>query len=254
MTDTPTTPAASLPHTAAPRTTKPAQTTGSQTLDRGLRALEVLADASTPLSIAELADALGIHRSNAYRLLRTLEERRFVVRDDGGLIRLGPRIAALAHGVAPDLHSAATPALTMLAHDLGMTAFLTVLDGEHIITLASIEPANVDASIARNPGVRHPWDRGAPARAIESSLSAAERTSAFGDPEFHEAALDARRLGYALSSSEVIDGVTSVAVPLRITGEPPAAIAIVHFRRPDPLSEVVSRLKQAARDITANYR
>lgn len=233
----------------------PAPTTaGSQTLDRGLRALEVLADASAPLSIAELSAALEIHRSNAYRLLRTLEERRFVVRDDAGLIRLGPRIAALAHGVAPELHLAATPALTELAQDLGMTAFLTVLDGEHIITLASIEPANVDASIARNPGVRHPWDRGAPARAIESSLSPAERAAAFGEPAHSEAALEARRLGYAISSSEVIDGVTSVAVPLRISGESPAAIAIVHFRRPDPLTNVVTRLQQAARDIAANYR
>lgn len=230
------------------------QTAGSQTLDRGLHALELLADAPGPLSITELSEALGIHRSNAYRLLRTLEERRFVVRDDAGLIRLGPRIAALAHGVSPDLHTAATPALTELAHDLGMTAFLTVLDGEHIITLASIEPANVDASIARNPGVRHPWDRGAPARAIESSLSAVERAAAFGDPEFHEAALEARRFGYALSNSEVIDGVTSVAVPLRIPGEPAAAIAVVHFRRPDPLTTVVTRLQRAARDIAANYR
>lgn len=227
---------------------------GSQTLDRGLRALEILAEAGGPMSIAELSEALGVHRSNTYRLLRTLEGRRFAVRDDAGLIRLGPRIAALAHGVAPQLHTAASHALTELAHDLGMTAFLTVLDGGDIVTLASVEPGNVDASIARNPGVRHPWDRGAPGHAIESTLSPAERTAALGSPDPSEPALEARALGYAMSQSEVIDGVTAVAVPLRIPGEPPASVAIVHFRKPDSVDAVAQRLQRAAREVLANYR
>lgn len=229
-------------------------TAGSQTLSRGLRALEILADAGKPVSIAELATELGVHRSSTYRLLRTLEDHRFAVRDDAGMIRLGPRIAALAHGVAPQLHTAAGPALKSLAHDLRMTAFLTVLDAGEIVTLASVEPGNVDASIARNPGVRHPWDKGAPGHAIESMLSPAERTVALGSPDLSEAAATARSIGYAVSESEVIDGVTSVAVPFRIPGEPPVAIAIVHFRLPDPIAEVARRLEVAAQEIAANYR
>lgn len=229
-------------------------TAGSQTLSRGLRALEILAEAGKPITIAQLAESLGVHRSNTYRLLRTLEDHRFAVRDDAGLIRLGPRIAALAHGVAPQLHTAAGPALTALAHDLRMTAFLTVLDAGDIVTLTSVEPGNVDASIARNPGVRHPWDRGAPGHAIESALTPAERELALGDPTMSPAALQARELGYALSESEVIDGVTSVAVPLRIPGEPPAAIAIVHFRVPDSVPDVTARLRQAASEVLASYR
>ena len=230
------------------------QTAGSQTLSRGLRALEVLAEARSPLSIAELSEALGVHRSNTYRLLRTLEDHRFAIRDEAGLIKLGPRIAALAHGVAPHLNTAAAPVLTELAHDLGMTAFLTVLDASDIVTLASVEPGNVDASIARNPGVRHPWDRGAPGHAIESILTPAEREAALGSADPSAAAQKARKLGYALSQSEVIDGVTSIAVPLRIHGEPPASIAIVHFRLPDSIDEVAERLHVAAREVLASYR
>lgn len=236
-----------------PMTKTPPPATGSQTLSRGLRALEILGEAGAPISITELSEALGIHRSNTYRLLRTLEDHRFAVRDEAGLIRLGPRIAALAHGVAPQLNTAAAPALTDLAHDLGMTAFLTVIDGDSIITLASVEPGNVDASIARNPGVRHPWDRGAPGHAIESILTPAEREAALGVPELSDAAREVRRLGYAISQSEVIDGVTSVAVPLRIPGEPAAAIAIVHFRVPDSVEAVTQRIERAAREILANY-
>lgn len=49
----------------------PTQAPPSQTLSRGIRALEILAAADRPLSIAELAEALGVHRSIAYRILRT---------------------------------------------------------------------------------------------------------------------------------------------------------------------------------------
>ena len=227
---------------------------GSQTLSRGLRALEILAEAQAPLSIAELATGLEVHRSNAYRILRTLEQHRFVSRDSAGLIHLGPKVTALARGVAPSLHTAAVPAVTELAYAVGMTAFLTVLDANEVITLVTIEPTNVDASIARDPGVSHTVDRGAPGRAIESSLTVAERTAFLGDADFSEAALKAKQQGFAVSRHEVMNGVSSVAVPIRISGEPPAAIAIVHFNLPDSLDEVVARLRAGAEQIAQNYR
>ena len=60
------------PTAAAPAGAAPAQASPSQTLSRGIRALEIMAAASAPLTIAELADAMGVHRSVAYRILRTL--------------------------------------------------------------------------------------------------------------------------------------------------------------------------------------
>ncbi|MGB3377038.1 MAG: helix-turn-helix domain-containing protein, partial [Microbacterium sp.] len=63
----------------------------SQTLSRGIRILEILADG--PLSIDEVATRLDVHRSIAYRLLRTLEDHRLVARNAAGLAALGPRMA-----------------------------------------------------------------------------------------------------------------------------------------------------------------
>jgi DNA-binding IclR family transcriptional regulator len=228
-------------------------TAGSQTLSRGLHALELLAGAQRPISIGELAEGLGVHRSSAYRILRTLEAHRFVVRDAAGLIRLGPKVTALARGVAPALHTAAVPAITELAHSVGMTAFLTVLDGNEVVTLLTVEPSNVEAIIARDPGVSHTVDRGAPGRAIESSLTPAERTTLLGGPEFSEAVLTAKRQGFAVSRHEVVNGVSSAAVPLRLPGEPPAAIAIVHFHLPEPLDDVLLHLRAAAERIAQSY-
>lgn len=226
---------------------------GSQTLARGLRALDVLADTRTPMSIAELADHLGVHRSNAYRLLRTLEEHRFVVRDDAGLIRLGPRIASLARGVSPALQTSALPALTELANDLGMTAFVAVLDGAEVTTLVSVEPSRAGASLAQRPGSRHPLSQGAPGHAIEAELAEADRARLLGGTEFSPGAASTQRLGYALSQNEVVPGLTSVAVPLTLAGEPPAALAIVTIGTPDDLPRVAERLHEAVARITRQY-
>ena len=108
----------------------------SQTLSRGIRILEVLADAREPLAIDEIARRLEVHRSVAYRLLRTLEDHGLVGRDANGRILLGARMAALAAGVAHDLQAEALPELTDVANELGMTCFLSVLDHDECVTLS----------------------------------------------------------------------------------------------------------------------
>lgn len=226
---------------------------GSQTLSRGLKAIEILADAEQPLTLAELTDLLGVHRSNAYRVVRTLEDHRFVLRDQAGLIRLGPRLAALARGVAPALNSAAIGPVTQLANALGITAFITVLDADEVITVLAAEPSNVAANVARKPGVRHHITSGAPGHAIEASLTARERMDLLGSAEFGKAAEHARAHGYAVSRNEVIQGVSAIAVPLRISGEPPAALALVHFSLPEDLGPLSEQLHETANLIAQNY-
>ena len=232
----------------------PANAGGSQTLSRGLRAIEILADAPAPLSIDALARALEVHRSSAYRLLRALEEHRFVVRDAGGLIRLGPKLTALARGVAPSLTTAAQHPLAELAEAVGMTAFITVLDADEVITLGSAEPASVPATISRSPGVRHPIGRGAPGHAIEAALPREEHVRLFGTAELGAAAAEAQRTGYAITQGEVIDGVAAIAVPLIIAGEPPAAVAVVHFSTPEDVPAVAEQVRRTADRIAQNYR
>ena len=114
--------------TAAAAPAGPAvQASPSQTLSRGIRALEIMAAAPGPMTIAELADAMGVHRSVAYRILRTLEDHSLLVRDDAGRVQPGPGLAVLARGVSRNLQSAALPELTQLANSLDMTAFIAVL-------------------------------------------------------------------------------------------------------------------------------
>lgn len=219
----------------------------SQTLSRGIRILELLAEARAPLSIDEIADLLGVHRSIAYRLLRTLEDHRLVVRDSAGAVALGARMAALAAGVANDLQSEALPELTAVANELGMTAFLAVLDGEDCITLASIEPRHTVATVAQRPGARHPVTAGAPGKAILLQVAASDWPSA--SPALRAEVDRARERGYATSHDEVIPTVQSVAVPLALRGRRAAAIAVVHVATALDETTIAERLRTAAAAI-----
>ncbi|MGV8894856.1 MAG: IclR family transcriptional regulator [Rhodoglobus sp.] len=214
----------------------------SQTLSRGIRILEILADSSGPLSIAQIADALAVHRSIAYRLLQTLEVHRLVTRDGSGLVSLGARMAALAAGVAHDLQAEALPELTTIANQLGMTSFVVVLDHDECVTLTSVEPRHAVASVAQRPGTRHPVHVGAPGKAILSVLPSArwpEATSA----QLQSELVDAAARGYATSHDEVIPSLRAVAVPINLRGRNPAALAVVYVasqHAPDEIALVLA--------------
>lgn len=206
---------------------------GSQTLARGLTALALIGEAPAPISIPDVASHLGIHRSMAYRLVRTLEQLGFVTRTADGRLVIGARVVALSRGVARDLRTAAGPELARLADDLGMTAFLVTYDGDQAVTLASVEPQHADATVGQRPGSRHPVDRAAPGRVIRSQL----------DPDTHPP----KR--YERSHDEVIPGLSSIAVPLATPSQAPAALAVLYPTHDVETASIVDALEAAAHRI-----
>ncbi|WP_248760050.1 IclR family transcriptional regulator [Pseudarthrobacter sp. SSS035] len=228
-----------------------AQASPSQTLSRGIRALEILAAAETPLTIAELADAMGVHRSVAYRILRTLEDHSLLVRDDAGRVQPGPGLAVLARGVARNLQTAALPELTQLANSLTMSAFVAVWDRDDCVTLVTVDPRHTGAAIVQHPGSRHPISAGAPGIAIQSAYSAPEWHAAAPGIPYRPEAGTARQLGYAASHDEVIAGVSSVAVPVRVPAGRPAALAVVYIRAAQNPDEIAAALMAGAARIQA---
>ena len=75
----------------------------SQTLDRGLRVLSVLADSPEGLTVTEVAAALGVSRTVVYRLITTLEQHGLARRDGTGRLHVGLGVLALARGLQPVL-------------------------------------------------------------------------------------------------------------------------------------------------------
>lgn len=227
------------------RATMAMGTPASQTLSRGIQILEILSDARTPLSIDEIASRLEVHRSIAYRLVRTLEDHRLIARDNAGLAALGPRMAALAAGVAHDLQAEALPELTAIANDLGMTCFLAVLDGDECITLVSVEPRHAVASVAQRPGARHSIAVGAPGKAILAQLAPSQWPAHIEAHTISDVA-QVQAQGYATSHDEVIPTVRSVAVPLPLRGHRAATIAVVHVASAHSDDQIAQRLLTSA--------
>jgi DNA-binding IclR family transcriptional regulator len=216
----------------------------SQTLDRGLRVLEVLADADQPLTSAQLVTTLELHRSIVYRILRTLEDHRLVTRRPDGRWEPGVGLAVLARGVAPSLHGAATRELAQVADDLGMTAFLAVADRGECLTVLTVEPRHTRAHVSYRPGGRHALDRGAPGIALLAGGPArrAERL----------AVTAARREGFAKTRGEVLAGMSSVASPIVTARQGVvASVAVVYVEGPVPRAGIENRVRQAAAAIAA---
>lgn len=226
----------------------------SQTLSRGIRALEILAEAQAPMSIAGLSTALGVHRSIAYRILRTLEDHSLVMRTEAGLVQTGPGLAALARGVSRDLQTAALPELTEVANSLQMTAFIAEWDRHDCVTLLTVEPRHPETTLAQRPGTRHPFSAGAPGIAIQSALSEEQWDHVAPGQPYRSEAKDARSRGYAVSHDEVIDGVSSVAVPITVPGQLPAAIAVIYIGGTRETAPIAEHLIHSAGEIAVQLR
>ncbi|MFG1916438.1 IclR family transcriptional regulator [Micromonospora sp. NPDC048898] len=138
----------------------------SQTLDRGLRLLHLVADAPGGLTVTEAANRLGIGRAAVYRLVGPLTGHGMLRRDSDGRLRLGAGLLHLARRAQPLLAEGALPALRRLAEKAGATAHLTVVEGGEGVALAVVEPSWTSFHVAYRTGARHPLDRGAAGRAI----------------------------------------------------------------------------------------
>ena len=90
----------------------------SQSLDRGVQILEFLSEG--PLTLADLAARLQIHRSTTLRLLQTLEGRGYARRVPNARWALGFSVIAAAHRVL------ASMTLRDVAHEYLLSLFLTV--------------------------------------------------------------------------------------------------------------------------------
>jgi DNA-binding IclR family transcriptional regulator len=217
----------------------------SQTLDRGLTVLALLAKHSDGLTAAELAGHIGAARAIVYRLLRTLEAHNLVTRlDTRYVLGFGP--AELASRLRPRLQSVALPILQQLSQRTNSTALLSVADGDQALVLLTAEPPESTMHLAMREGARHPLAVGADGVAI-----LAGRPPSSSDTED---VLRARRQGYAISVGALQEGAVGVAAPIRVSDWPTASLGIVRIgaNAPDPTVAdlVTSAAAQAAQRLT----
>lgn len=203
----------------------------SQTLDRGIRVLRVLAEATDGLSMTDLATRLEVNRTVTYRLVATLEQHGLVRRGSSGLLHLGMGVLKLSGAVQPLLRDRAVPVLRQLSETVGCTAHLTIADGDEAVALVVVEPSWTDYHVAYRVGARHPVAYGAAGKAIGLVRDGDTRTP------------------YIVAVGELQSGAHGLAAPVRGVGGLEASVGIVTLGAPVDESVVAPRVVHAATEL-----
>lgn len=207
--------------------------TGSQTLARGLTALQLVAASGTGLTMQEVADQVGVHRTIAYRLLSTLTQFRLVTKGEDGRFRPAAGLAALGASFDHNLRQLCLPTLRALADQLGTTVSLLVAEGEEQVAIAVIVPTQVPYQLAFHEGSRYPLDRGAAGIVLLASMPPR--------PGERDLVTGARQDGWVTTHGEIEPNTYGLAVAVhRAAPSPPTCINLISHRE-----DVVMRGKEA---------
>jgi DNA-binding IclR family transcriptional regulator len=153
-----------------------------QAIARAARILGALEAAPGGLSLAQIAQRVGLPRSTVHRIVRALTSERFLVPvSAAGGVRLGPRLAGLASAALGELRQQIRPHLERLSHEVNETVDLAVLDRDRVVFIDQVAaPQRLQAVSA--VGARFPAHCTANGKALLAELA----------PEQVEALLPAR--------------------------------------------------------------
>jgi IclR family transcriptional regulator, pca regulon regulatory protein len=200
-----------------------------ESLDRGLRLLQMFGVTSGPMTLSDLARAADLPRATARRILFTLERGGFVA-SDGKLFTLTPRVLTLAASYlrSSQVVTVLQPVLDRIATSAQEISSLAVLDGEEVVFIARGSPARV-FSAGLDIGYRLPAFCTSVGRAmlgqlddveLAARLNAMKREALTPHTETDPKALLARIVtdraqGYALVDREAEPHFRSISVPIR---------------------------------------
>jgi DNA-binding IclR family transcriptional regulator len=244
-----------------------------QSLDRGLMILEAVANSTTPVSLAELTNLIGIDRSSVFRLASTLKRRGFLAYPAGRKdFILGPTMWRLAqrYDWGTMLARIAQEQLRELARLANETAHLAVREGKQALFIDHAI-ANQVLSVSGQTGEMVPLYCTAHGKALLADYGADELTRIFGMtpfppytkktirtvPELTKICSEIRAKGYAADNGEFQEEVRCAAAPIRAeNGTIVGSIGIsgpAQRLTPDRYQECIKLVMKAANEISASF-
>lgn len=175
------------------------------------------------ISLTELATRVGLNKSTVHRLMTTLEDRGFVLKN-GDKYRLGYRVWELAANLTQvdDPAQLLQPEMELLRDQLDETVSLYVKDGNDRIRIQAVQSNQAIRRVAP-VGVRLPLFVGASSKVLLAFAETHELEAALRDPHwpssidkdsYMKQLEEVRRLGYAVSLEERELGAAAVSVPI----------------------------------------
>jgi IclR family transcriptional regulator, pca regulon regulatory protein len=240
-----------------------------ESLDRGLRVLEIFGGSQQAMTLSDLAKAADLPRATARRIIFTLERAGFVA-TDGKLFRLTPRVLVLASSFLASNHvvSVLQPALDKLSSEAQEISSMAILDGNDVVFIARASPTRI-FSAGIDIGYRLPAFCTSVGRVLLSRLSDDELAKALDRMDLTpltpftvtdkklllKKIIADRAAGYSLVDREAEPGFRSVSVPVRrYDGAVVAAINMgAHVDRVSA-EEMIERFLPRLRETAASVK
>jgi DNA-binding IclR family transcriptional regulator len=214
------------------------------------------------LGVSDIARKLGVAKSTAHRLLAALCLKGIAEQNpETGQYRLGLHLYELGQlaQARSILRHVALPTMSGLARNTGHTVNLAVADGPDVVFLERLESSD-DVGFLGHAGRRFPSHCTSSGKAIAAynpEAAQARRDAGFPPRVSHTVRtqndwdrqlVEVRRRGFAVSTSESFDNVTSIAVPILDPGRRAAAAVSVLGASAEILPELerLARLVQMA--------
>lgn len=218
-----------VPNDASEPTDKKPGDSYVQSFARGLAVVKAFNAARPAQTLSEVAQASGLTRAGARRILLTLESLGYV-RSEGRLFRLTPRILDLGFSylTSMPLWNLAEPFMEALVQQVQESSSASVLDGDDIVYVLRV-PVRKVMSINLSIGSRLPAWCTSMGRVMLSALPDDELDAALrrADIRQHtgrtvtdvdllrERIVRVRAQGWAVVDQELEEGLISIAAPIR---------------------------------------
>lgn len=230
-------------------------------LQRGLSVLRAFTPQRHHLTLAELAEELGMTRSAVFRSVYTLSHLGYLLHDERSQsYALGPEVLRLSYGYVAtrELVEVAQDTIEQLRRETGWSAHLGVLDGTSVLYVLRLpSPQGADSIV--HVGSRLPARGTTMGRVLLSGLPE-ERiiglyqrdTEITGAPSKLAAVLTQwaqdREQAVIRQVGKFEAGIVSIAAPLRdATGECVAAVSLSARAEPGAIAELDRRVEPALR-------
>lgn len=214
-----------------------------QSIDRAVAILETFTSEQPILGVAEIARLTGLTRSTTHRILASLARHELVIKvNERGRYALGPHVIRLASvlNASRDLLYLAKPIMTRLRDETGETVGFHVLHSDSRVIVDQVESLEPLRRTYTEIGEPLPLHQGAPGKVLlafapdqlrqqvlRGALEAATEHTIVDSKKLEKDLAETIKRSYALSYSERVRGIHTIAVPVFIqTGEVVATLSI----------------------------
>lgn len=208
-----------------------------QTLERGMHALEYISQKHGQMTVAQLAEQLGINRTIAYRITRTLSQLGYIRTNENQQLELSSKIIQLYQCYEMTIPSNAQHVLNALSLHTQANASLVIAEGSDCVVVKTSTQHSSHLQINYQLGSRLPL--GVAASGVAIAMTYPDHL------DDHDEIKRARTLGYAYSEGKLQAGAVGLFMPIPYRH---MAIGIVQLNKIN-LEDSLNYLKNAVKAL-----